>query len=386
MMRYHRYDVHFVFVKGTDLLIADTFSRAHQGDSGNDQEDRARIMNVSVFGDIPDKRLDEIREATSCNASLHSLMKLVLEGWPADKRETPVCALRYFGVRDCLSVVDGILVKGKAVVRPSIKRRLHSAHLGRDSMLRRARGTVYWPNMASDIKEIADMCETCQEMKPRNPPEPLKQHSDGDEPWKKIGLDFFEIAGKHYLAVVDYYSNFIEIDLITTMTSACTVTSLKKHCARYGIPRIIVSDGGPQFTSQEFKLLVDNWGITHITSSPMNHRANSRAESAVKIMKTLLVKTNKEGGDPYEAMLEQRNTPCQDTGRTPAEMMFNRRTYCFLPGMGNSPKDTLVKEKREARRRSVKKAHDRKSQKLSEIDVGQSSQCFSNTLKDRTGN
>ena len=49
MMRYHRYDVHFVFVKGTDLLIADTLSRAHRDDSGNDQEDRARIMCVSVM-------------------------------------------------------------------------------------------------------------------------------------------------------------------------------------------------------------------------------------------------------------------------------------------------------------------------------------------------
>ena len=193
MMRYHRYDVHFVFVKGTDLLIADTLSRAHQDDSVEDQGYRDRIMNVSVFGDIPDKRLDEIREATSCDASLQSVMKLVLEGWPADKRETPVCALPYFDVRDCLSVVDGILVKGEAVVipmalRPSIKRGLHSAHLGRESMLHRARGTVYWPNIAGDVKQIADMCETCQEMKPRNPPEPLKQHSDGDEPWQKIGL------------------------------------------------------------------------------------------------------------------------------------------------------------------------------------------------------
>ena len=93
-------------------------------------------------------------------------------------------------------------------------------------MLRRARGTGYWPNMASDIKQIADMCEMCQERKPRNPPEPLKQHSDGDEPRQKIDLDFFEIVGKCYLAV-DYYSNFIEIDVLTTMTS--TVTSLKKH-------------------------------------------------------------------------------------------------------------------------------------------------------------
>ena len=63
VIRYHRYDVHFVFVKGTDLLTADTLSRDHQDDSGKDQGDRAPIMNVSVFGDIPDKRIDEIREA-----------------------------------------------------------------------------------------------------------------------------------------------------------------------------------------------------------------------------------------------------------------------------------------------------------------------------------
>ena len=59
---------------------------------------------------------------------------------------------------DSAADVNTILVKGEAVVipqalRPSIARRLHSAHLGRDSMLCRARGTVYWPNMTSDIKQ-----------------------------------------------------------------------------------------------------------------------------------------------------------------------------------------------------------------------------------------
>ena len=265
--------------------------------------------------------------------------------------------------------MDGILVKREAVVipqalRPSVKRRLHSAHLGRDSMLRRARGTVYWLNIASDSRQIADMRETCQEIKPRNPPEPLKHYSDGDEPWQKIGLDLFEIPGKHYLAVVDYYSNFIEVDLLTTMTSVRIVTLLKKHCAHYGLPKMIVSDGDPQFTSQEFNSFMDDWGINHVTSSPMHQRA-------YKIMKSLLMKTHKEGGDRYEAMLEQRNTPRQDTGRSPAEMMF-RRTRSFLPSMSNSSMDPLVKEKRESRKRSIKKAHDRKSRRLSKIDVGQS--------------
>ena len=40
--------------------------------------------------------------------------------------------------------------------------------------------------------------------------------------------------------------------------------------------------------------------------------------------------------------------------------------------MRKRPKDTLVKEKRDARKCSVKKAPDWKTRKLSEMDVGQS--------------
>ena len=162
-----------------------------------------------------------------------------------------------------------------------------------------------------------------------------------------------------YLAVVDCYSNFIEIDSLTAMMSVLIVTLLTKHCARYGIPRMIVPDGGPQFTIQEFNSFVEDWGISHVNSSPVHQRANGKEEYAVKmIVKPHLVKTHKEGGDPYEAMLEQRNTPRQDTGRSPAELIFNRRTRSFLPSMSSSPMDPLVKEKRETRKRRVKKAHD----------------------------
>ena len=261
-----------LWIKGTDLLIADTLSRAHQDNSGNDQGDCTRIMNVSVFGDIPDQRLNEICEATSCDASLQSARKLVLEGWPADKCKTPVCALPFFWctwLSKCRGWNSG---ERRSSCDSSGSESINQEKTTQccDSMLHKARGKVYWPNMASDIKQIADMCETCKEMKPWNPPEPLKQHSDSDEPWQKIGLDFFEITRNHHLAVTDCYSNFIKINSLTTMTSACTVTSLKEHCACYGIPRMIVLHGDPQFTSQELKLFVQNWGITHMTSSPMH--------------------------------------------------------------------------------------------------------------------
>ena len=82
-------------------------------------------------------------------------------------------------------------------------------------MLRRARGVVFWPGVASDIKQLADSCETCQEMKPRN-----TQEAYGDGPGQNIALDLFEITGEHYLLVVEYCSNVIEVDLLTTLKSA----------------------------------------------------------------------------------------------------------------------------------------------------------------------
>ena len=293
MMRYNRCDVNFVFTKGSKLYLADTLSRAHLHSIEGNQDERARIMNIKTFGEIPDVQLEEIRQATALDSSLQDVIQFVMEGWPEEKHFVSPCACPYFDIRDTLTVVDGILLKGEAVIIPpalrtSIKKRLHSSRLGSESMLGRARNSVFWPRMSSDIKQMADACEICQQMKPKNIQEPLKQHVDGNEPWQKVGLYIFQIAGKHYLVTVDYYSNFIEVDLLTTLTSANRIHLLKKQFSRYGISRMIVSDGGLQFSSQEFDLFTNNWGITHVTSSPMHQRANGKAESAVKIMKNLL--------------------------------------------------------------------------------------------------
>ena len=52
-----------------------------------------------------------------------------------------------------------------------------------------------------------------------NQKETLKQHEEGEAPAAKIGVDLFEIKGTNYLVIVDYYSNFIEIDYLSTKTT-----------------------------------------------------------------------------------------------------------------------------------------------------------------------
>ena len=90
-------------------------------------------------------------------------------------------------------------------------------------MLRRARG------MVPELKQLVSTCEACQELKPRTTKPLLKQHNDGNTPWNKIGFDLFEIKNKTYLVAIDYYSNYIENDLLHKTTSKAVVGILKKN-------------------------------------------------------------------------------------------------------------------------------------------------------------
>ena len=109
------------------------------------------------------------------------------------------------------------------------------------------------------------------------------------------------------------------------------ITCVKKHAARYGIPKCIVSDCGTQFTSREFAQFVQSWKIKHITSAPGHQQANGKAESAVKLIKQVLKKAVADNTDQYLALLELRNTPRQNTNCSPAQLMFNRATRSIIP-------------------------------------------------------
>lgn len=127
-------------------------------------------------------------------------------------------------------------------------------------MLKSARGTVYWPGMAGDLKhlQVVSTCEVCREFKPRTSKPLPKQHDNGHTPWNKIGRDLFVIKDRNYLVAIHYFSNFIEIDFLQKITSNAVNGILKKQFARLGIPTTIVSDGGPQFTANDFRIFTEN--------------------------------------------------------------------------------------------------------------------------------
>ena len=98
--------------------------------------------------------------------------------------------------------------------------------------------------------------------------EPLKSHELPERPWQRIAFDLFELDKQGYVVMVDYYSKFFEVTHLSNSKSKTVIKHIKPQFARYGIPEIIVSDNGPEFSGHEFAEFAKQYGFKQITSSP----------------------------------------------------------------------------------------------------------------------
>ena len=77
------------------------------------------------------------------------LLHVIQNGWPDSKSNLAPIVQPYFPVRDTLTTHDGLIMKGErewipSELRSQMKAHLHLAHLGYDSMIQRARDTIFW--------------------------------------------------------------------------------------------------------------------------------------------------------------------------------------------------------------------------------------------------
>ena len=104
---------------------------------------------------------------------------------------------------------------------------------------------------------------------------------------------------------MDYFLKFPEVITTSSTTSKSVTVALKTIFARHGIPQVVVSDNGPQYSSEEFRQFAKDYTVTHVMSSPNFPQSNGQAERGVKTVKNLL----KDARDPFLSLLSYRSTP-----------------------------------------------------------------------------
>ena len=115
-------------------------------------------------------------------------------------------------------------------------------------------------------------------------------------PFQSLHADYFHLAGKIFLVTVDPYTSWPIVFRCSKGGTALELTGfLREVFSNYGVPRVLVSDGGPQFTAMETNEFLKRWGVEQRISSAYNPHANLRAETAVKSMKRILREAMGEG-------------------------------------------------------------------------------------------
>ena len=354
LMRLMRFKAKAEHVPGKELVVADTLSRnplAALSETSDTQEDvKAYVDAAEMERPASLEKIEQIKFATASDPQLSRVLNYTVSGWPRYAKDVPEEIRQYYAVRGELSVVDGKIVYHNRLVIPSSLRsevleRIHDGHQGMTRCRERANMSVWWPGISRDIQSKVSGCEFCQENLPSQRKEPLITTPLPERAWKKIGADLCEHQGKQFLVVIDYYSRFPEIAYMSSTTSDAVINKIKDIFARWGVPEEIVSDNGPQFSSEQFRKFSQEYDFKHFTTRPYYPQANGEAESGVRIAKKILRQR-----DPFLALMSYRATPHTATGVSPCQLMMGREIRTLLPTLESNLKQVLPSQQAVARK------------------------------------
>jgi Integrase zinc binding domain/Integrase core domain/Chromo (CHRromatin Organisation MOdifier) domain len=174
----------------------------------------------------------------------------------------------------------------------------YCGHYGQARTLKKAEQLYYWPNMARDIISWIEVCDSCQRVKVerKRPAGHLQPLPIPGRRWESVSMDFITdlpVTARGHDAiwvVVDRLSKMVHVEAITkTITTQETARLYRDRVFRYhGVPKDIVSDRDPRFTSNFWRELMRLLGVNTSMSTAYHPQTDGQTERANAVLEDTL--------------------------------------------------------------------------------------------------
>ncbi|GJP70425.1 hypothetical protein CLOP_g1368, partial [Closterium sp. NIES-67] len=195
-----------------------------------------------------------------------------------------------------------IVVPHVGNLRNDIIEEVHSTKYGGHLGIKKTRWALsdvyWWPGLGTEVQQFVSRCDACARNKSdtKKPGGLLQPLEIPDEPWESVSLDFITDLPKTrdghtaILVFVDRLTKMVHFVATTTDVSAEDTAKLfVAHVFRlHGLPRVLVSDRDPRFTSRFWHEVTRTLGTKLKMSSAFHPQMDGQTERTNRTLEQML--------------------------------------------------------------------------------------------------
>jgi hypothetical protein len=210
-----------------------------------------------------------------------------------------------------------------------------AGHLGIDKTTEAIMRNFYWPKMGKEIKRYIQTCDTCQRNKASNqsPAGLLQPLPIPGKRWEEITMDFIvqlPLTRQEHDAIVVFVDRLSKRAHFQPMHTSATAPEVAKIFfttifRNHGLPKAIVSDRDPKFTSRFWQSVFKHLGTKTAMSTAFHPQTDGQTERMNRTLEEMLRMYTTYRQDQWDEYLPAaefayNNSKQASTGYTPFEL------------------------------------------------------------------